>query len=127
LSLDELERIHRAKTGALIAASVRLGGMAAEADDRVLNALGEYGAAVGLAFQIADDVLDVTSTSDQLGKTAGRDLALHKSTYPALMGVEEAAARARTLVDEACASLVRVGLLTPSLEGLARFTVARRN
>ena len=127
LSLDELERIHRAKTGALIAASVRLGGMAAEADDRVLNALGEYGAAVGLAFQIADDVLDVTSTSDQLGKTAGRDLALHKSTYPALMGVEEAAARARRLVDEACASLVRVGLLTPSLEGLARFTVARRN
>ncbi len=127
LSLAELERIHRAKTGALITASVRLGGMAARADDRILDALGEYGAAVGLAFQIADDVLDVTSTSDQLGKTAGRDLALHKSTYPALMGVEAAAARARALVDDACAALERVGLLTPALEGLARFTVARRN
>jgi geranylgeranyl diphosphate synthase, type II len=105
LSLEELERIHRAKTGALMTASVRLGGMAAMASEPVLVALGEYGAAVGLAFQIADDVLDVTSTSDQLGKTAGRDLALHKSTYPALMGVKAAAARADDLIDEACAAL----------------------
>jgi geranylgeranyl pyrophosphate synthase len=127
LSLEELERIHRAKTGALIAASVRLGGMAAMASEQVLVALDEYGAAVGLAFQIADDVLDVTSTSDQLGKTAGRDLALHKSTYPALMGVEAAAARADALIDQACSSLQRVGLLTPALEGLARYTVARRH
>jgi geranylgeranyl pyrophosphate synthase len=127
LSLEELERIHRAKTGALITASVRLGGMAAMASEQILVALDEYGAAVGLAFQIADDVLDVTSTSDQLGKTAGRDLALHKSTYPALMGVEAAAARASALIDQACASLQRVGLLTPALDRLARYTVARRH
>jgi geranylgeranyl diphosphate synthase, type II len=127
LSLAQLERIHRAKTGALIAASARLGGMAAEAGDARIEALGRYGAAIGLAFQIADDVLDVTATSDQLGKTAGRDAALRKSTYPAHLGVEGAVARGRALVDEACAALREEELLTPELEHLARFTVARRS
>lgn len=127
LSLAELEHIHRAKTGALVTASVRLGGIAAGADDAVLTALGQYGAAIGLAFQIADDVLDVTATTDQLGKTAGRDLALHKSTYPALLGVEGARARASALVDEACSALEGMNLLTPALEHLARYTVNRRN
>jgi geranylgeranyl diphosphate synthase, type II len=127
LSLAELEHIHRAKTGALVTASVRLGGIAAGADDAVLMALGRYGAAIGLAFQIADDVLDVTATTDQLGKTAGRDLALHKSTYPALLGVEGARARATALVDEACSALEGVNLLTPALEHLARYTVNRSN
>ena len=125
LSLAELEHIHRAKTGALVTASVRLGGIAAGADDAVLAALGQYGAAIGLAFQIADDVLDVTATTDQLGKTAGRDLALHKSTYPALLGVGGARARASALVDEACGALAGVNLLTPALEHLARYTVSR--
>jgi geranylgeranyl diphosphate synthase type II len=127
LSLAELEHIHRAKTGALVTASVRLGGLAAGADDAVLSALGQYGAAIGLAFQIADDVLDVTATTDQLGKTAGRDLALHKSTYPALLGIDGARARASALVDEACGALERVALLTSVLEHLARYTVNRRN
>jgi farnesyl diphosphate synthase/geranylgeranyl diphosphate synthase type II len=127
LSLDQLERIHRAKTGALVTASVRIGGIAAGADDLVVEALGRYGAAIGLAFQIADDVLDVTATTDQLGKTAGRDLALHKSTYPALLGVEGAVARAGALVDDACGALRDAGLLTPALEHLARYTVSRRS
>jgi geranylgeranyl diphosphate synthase, type II len=127
LSLADLEHIHRAKTGALVTASVRLGGIAAGADDAVLSAFGQYGAAIGLAFQIADDVLDVTATTDQLGKTAGRDLALHKSTYPALLGVEGARARASVLVDEACSALEGMNLLTPALEHLARYTVTRRN
>lgn len=127
LSLEELERIHRLKTGALVTASVRLGGLAARADDAALDALGRYGAAIGLAFQIADDVLDVTSTTDALGKTAGRDLALQKSTYPALLGVDGATARARALVDEATTELSGAGLLTPALEGLATFTVTRRS
>ena len=127
LSLEELERIHRAKTGALIVAAVRLGAIAAGADDESMTAFGRYGSAIGLAFQIADDVLDVTATTDQLGKTAGRDLALQKSTYPALLGVEGAVARASALVDEACMALADVGLLTPALEHLARFTVARRS
>ena len=127
LSLEGLERIHRAKTGALITASARIGGMAAGADRARIAALGTYGSAVGLAFQIADDVLDVTSTTAQLGKTAGRDEALRKSTYPSLLGVEGATARATALVEEACEALAANGLLTPCLEYLARFTIARRS
>ena len=80
---------------------------------------------MGLAFQIADDVLDVTATTDQLGKTAGRDLALHKGTYPALLGVAGAKQRAEALIDEGCRALEVVGLLTPSLVRIARFTVER--
>lgn len=125
LSLDQLERIHRAKTGALIVASVLLGGIAARATPAQLDALRRYGAAIGLAFQIADDVLDVTGTTDQLGKTAGRDIELNKSTYPALLGVEGAIARADALVEEACDALAAEGVLTPVFEHLARFIVSR--
>ncbi|HUQ45754.1 MAG TPA: polyprenyl synthetase family protein [Gemmatimonadaceae bacterium] len=125
LALADLERIHRAKTGALIMAAATLGGRAARAPEPRLAALAHYGAAVGLAFQIADDVLDVTATSDQLGKTAGRDLALRKSTYPALLGVDGAKRRAAALVDDGCGALAQVGLLTPALERIARFSVER--
>ncbi len=127
LPLDAMERVHRLKTGALIAASVTLGAQAARATAQRRAALAHYGAAIGLAFQIADDVLDVTATTDQLGKTAGRDLALAKSTYPALLGVEGAIERATALVNEACETLAAEGLLTPTLEQLARYIVERRN
>ena len=125
LELAELERIHRAKTGALITAAATLGGRAAGATPTRLDALRRYGEAIGLAFQIADDVLDVTATTDQLGKTAGRDLALRKSTYPALLGVEGAKARADALIEEGCRALDAAGLLTPPLARIARFTVER--
>jgi geranylgeranyl pyrophosphate synthase len=125
LSLAELEQVHRSKTGALITASATLGGRAARTSPERLGALARYGAAVGLAFQIADDVLDVTATSDQLGKTAGRDEALRKSTYPALLGVEGAKRRASALVREGCEALDAVGLLTGDLARIARFTVER--
>ena len=125
LALAELERIHRAKTGALITAAATLGGRAAGATEARLDALRRYGEAVGLAFQIADDVLDVTATTDQLGKTAGRDLALRKSTYPALLGVEGAKTRADALIEEGCRALDAAGLLTPPLARIARFTVER--
>ena len=127
LSYDQLERIHRCKTGALIAASVELGARAARAAAGHLAALGRYGRCIGLAFQIADDVLDVTATSDELGKTAGKDLAFQKSTYPALLGVDGAIARAEALVQEGCAALAEAGVLTPSLEATARYIVARRS
>ncbi|MGH7664372.1 MAG: polyprenyl synthetase family protein [Gemmatimonadaceae bacterium] len=127
MSLEALEGIHRAKTGALIAASVRLGALAAEADAAQLSALDSYGDAVGLAFQIADDVLDVTSTTGELGKTAGRDAVLCKSTYPAIIGVDGAVARAAALIERACSALDDAGLLTPSLEHLARFNLTRRS
>lgn len=127
LALADLERIHRLKTGALITASVRLGGLAARASDARMAALTRYGDAIGLAFQIADDVLDVTATTDQLGKTAGRDIALAKSTYPALLGIDGAVSRAEALVEEGCAVLDATGLLTPQLDYLARFIVTRQS
>ena len=127
LTLADLEQIHRAKTGALIAASVRIGATAAGASGSRAEALDRYGESVGLAFQIADDVLDATATSEQLGKTAGRDAALGKVTYPGLLGVDGAIARASELADEACQALDEVQLLTPELEHLARFSVSRRS
>jgi geranylgeranyl pyrophosphate synthase len=127
MTVDALERVHRLKTGALITASVTLGARAARASERQRLALAHYGAAIGLAFQIADDVLDVTATTDQLGKTAGRDVDLNKSTYPALLGIEGAIARATALVEESCAALAEERLLTPPLEQLARFIVERRS
>jgi geranylgeranyl diphosphate synthase, type II len=125
LTVDQLERIHRAKTGALISASARIGGIAAGADADGLDALTDYGNAIGLAFQIADDVLDATSTTAALGKTAGRDLELRKSTYPMLLGVDRAVERAASLVDDACDALDRAGLRTTTLEMLARYAIAR--
>jgi geranylgeranyl pyrophosphate synthase len=127
LGLEDLEQIHRAKTGALICASVRLGGIAARVDPSQLAAMSRFGDAIGLAFQIADDVLDVTATSDRLGKTAGRDLDLAKSTYPAVLGVEGARQRAESLVAEGCASLRSAGLLSTELDTLARFVVERES
>jgi geranylgeranyl pyrophosphate synthase len=127
LSLDELERVHRAKTGALIRASVVLGAIAARAGEAQLHALTAFGEAIGLAFQIADDVLDVTATTDRLGKTAGRDIDLQKSTYPALLGIDGAKGRADTLVNEGCAALRAAGLLSTELDALARFVVERES
>lgn len=125
--LAELERIHRGKTGALIEVAVRIGAMAARASAERVEALARYGAHLGLAFQIADDVLDVTATSDELGKTAGRDVALHKSTYPALLGVEGARERAHALVGQALEALRDAQLAAPSLEALALYVVRRRS
>jgi len=125
LALDDLQQIHDAKTGALIAAAATIGGRAAGASPDALAALARYGKDIGLAFQIADDVLDVTSTTSQLGKTAGRDVELRKSTYPALLGIEGAKARAVELVEQGCSALDAVGLLTPPLSRIAHFTVER--
>ncbi|HEY2850436.1 MAG TPA: farnesyl diphosphate synthase [Gemmatimonadaceae bacterium] len=127
LTLAELERVHRMKTGALIRASVCIGGLAALASPETLEAFDRYGAAIGLAFQIADDVLDVTSTTDELGKTAGRDAELKKSTYPALLGLDGAKARADRLCEDACVALREAGIRSPQLESLARFVVDRRS
>lgn len=124
-SLEKLERIHRAKTGALIAASCKVGGMAAGANEAAVEALGSFGADVGLAFQIVDDVLDVMSSSAALGKTAGRDAQLGKSTYPALLGVEGAMDRAIALVRQGCATLYERNLLSQELRHLADLVITR--
>lgn len=125
LSLAEREAIHSAKTGALITASVRMGAIAAGGDEAEVEALDRYGRSVGLAFQIMDDVLDLTSTTVTLGKTAGRDAALGKSTYPALLGVEGARKRAEGLIDSGLEALGKAGLLTPELSQVANFMVTR--
>jgi geranylgeranyl pyrophosphate synthase len=125
LSLDQREEIHRSKTGALIVASLLIGARAANAGQDKIAALREYGGAIGLAFQIMDDILDVTSTTTALGKTAGRDVELAKSTYPALTGIARAKARAEHLVAEGLQALERAKLLTHELSQVANFIVTR--
>jgi geranylgeranyl pyrophosphate synthase len=120
-----LERIHRMKTGALFAAALRLGGRLAHADGDILAALGRAGQALGLAFQATDDVLDETGTTAVLGKSAGRDRAHRKATYPALIGLEASRDRARAAADDALAELARAGLHDPALAGLVRFAADR--
>jgi geranylgeranyl diphosphate synthase type II len=126
LELAELTAVHRGKTGALIRAACTLGSLAAGADERSIAALTAYGEDVGLAFQIADDLLDATATSDQLGKPAGRDAALAKSTYVRLLGVDGARAEAQRLVRRATARLRDAGLPTESLDAMGKYIVARR-
>ena len=125
LTLDALQSVHMAKTGALIVASVRMGAMAAGATASQIGAIEQYGRDVGLAFQIMDDVLDVTSTTSALGKTSGRDAVLRKSTYPALLGVDGANDRARSLIAEGMDALARQGMLTQELSQVANFMVTR--
>jgi geranylgeranyl pyrophosphate synthase len=125
VDLDGLRTIHAAKTGALIQASCELGGLAAGAGSGTLAALGAYGRELGLAFQVADDLLDATATSVQLGKTAGRDVALAKSTYVGELGVDGARREAETLVDGAITALGGAGLATRELVELARYVVTR--
>ena len=125
LSLGDREEIHRAKTGALIVASLMIGALAAGASPLQVTAVERYGRAVGLAFQIMDDVLDVTSTASALGKTTGRDVALGKSSYPALLGVEGAEERARALIHDGLHALAEQKLLTQELSQVANFMVSR--
>ena len=126
ISLEELERIHRAKTGALIAASVVMGAMAAKANTGTVEVIREYGSCIGLAFQIVDDVLDQTATSSELGKTAGKDAAQDKATFATLLGVEPAMKLARQHCGRAVDLLRGAQLDCTALEGLARFIVERR-
>ncbi len=124
--IQMLEYIHRAKTAALITASAVSGGMYAGANDDAVAKLRSFGLKIGLAFQIVDDVLDVTQTSEQLGKTAGKDTAAEKATYPALFGVEESLRRADELVDSALLQLSGFGGGAETLKSLARFLVERK-
>jgi geranylgeranyl diphosphate synthase type II len=123
---EMLEYIHRAKTAALITASLVSGGLYAGTDDKAVKKLRAFGQSIGLAFQIVDDVLDVTQTSEQLGKTAGKDSASQKATYPALFGVEESERKADALVNEAFEELATFGKRADTLKELARYLVERK-
>lgn len=125
LSAEELDDLHRRKTGALLRSSLRMGGVAAGAGDDQIRALDRYGEAIGLAFQIADDLLDATSTAEVLGKNPS-DADLGKSTYVALFGLDEAKKRARELVEDAVEALKTGGLDAPELVALAQYIVDRK-
>ncbi len=125
LTLDELERMHRMKTGALLAAAVRMGAAAGGADNTIAAAADAYGRALGLAFQIVDDVLDVEGTSESLGKTAGKDARENKPTYVSVLGMDAAKARAAHLHREALAALAPLGSRARRLRELADYIVGR--
>jgi geranylgeranyl pyrophosphate synthase len=125
LAEKELTSIHRRKTGALLTASVRAGALLGGAEGERLACLGRYGRALGLAFQIVDDVLDVTGTRESLGKSPGKDAAAHKTTYPTLLGLDGARGRAEELAREAVEALAPLGERGDLLASLARYTVAR--
>ncbi|MEP7337389.1 MAG: polyprenyl synthetase family protein [Acidobacteriota bacterium] len=124
---EQLEAIHRAKTGALIRCSVRIGAIIGKANERELSALTEYGEKVGLAFQVADDLLDETATSEELGKTAGKDAASQKATYTALYGINGAREMADRLYCEAITAARRTERETKVLESIAQFIVERKS
>jgi farnesyl diphosphate synthase len=126
LTPHELERMHVHKTGALIRASVRLGALAAGCRDaNVLDALERYGHAVGLAFQIRDDILDVEGDSTVIGKTAGKDAANAKPTYPAILGMDETRAQLQRFTDEAVAAVKPLGDRATLLIDIARYVAER--
>lgn len=127
ISLEELESLHRHKTGALIRASVQLGAIAADATPDQKTALDNYAAAIGLAFQVQDDILDIESSTEELGKQQGADLALNKSTYPSLLGLEKAKQRAQDLCNEAIDALAIFDKHADPLRQLAHYIVERKH
>jgi len=128
ISLEELEEIHRNKTGALMKCAVRLGALAAgEKGVEVLPLLDKYADAIGLAFQVQDDILDIISDTETLGKPQGSDQQLNKSTYPALLGIQGAIEKADKLLQEALQALDAIPYNTELLEEFARYVVERKN
>jgi geranylgeranyl pyrophosphate synthase len=125
MTLQQLQAMHSLKTGALIRAALALGGIVAGATDGQLAALDEYGAHIGLAFQVVDDILDVEGDTHTLGKTRGKDSEANKPTYVKLMGLDGAKTEAHRLLDEALHALANFGESADLLRGLARYIVER--
>ncbi len=126
LQIDALESIHRMKTGALIRASVRSGALLGEATDSDLDRLTEFGEHIGLAFQITDDILDVTGDPSETGKSLGSDDAKEKATYPSIVGLDEARRIARDTADAAMNALAAFGGEADSLRSLTSYVVERK-
>lgn len=127
ISAPQLKYIHERKTSALLCCAVRLGGMSANCTAAQLKALTDFGYNVGLAFQIIDDILDITQTSEQLGKTAGKDTAAQKATYPSIVGMEKSRALAKQLTNRAFASLKIFKGKAVALEALAEYLLRRQH
>ncbi|MHC5766501.1 MAG: geranylgeranyl diphosphate synthase CrtE [Nostoc sp.] len=127
ISLETLNFIHKHKTAALLEACVVCGGLIANASPEDVQRLTRYAQNIGLAFQIIDDILDITSTQEQLGKTAGKDERAKKVTYPSLWGLEESRSKAKELVKEACVELEHFGDRAIPLQAIAHFITSRKN
>lgn len=125
ISVDELRYIHERKTSALLCCAVRLGGMSANCSPAQLKALTSFGYNVGLAFQVIDDILDVTQTTEKLGKTAGKDTKARKATYPSIVGLGESRKIAHRLTGRAFAALKSFGGRAVALEALAHYLLNR--
>jgi geranylgeranyl diphosphate synthase type II len=121
----QLRYIHQCKTAALLTTAIRFGGMSANASAKQLAALSTFGEALGLAFQVIDDILDVTQTSEKLGKSAGKDLSAQKATYPSVLGLDEARHEARRLTAQAHAALGGFGAAADALRALADHLLQR--
>ena len=127
ITAETLSFIHTHKTGALLETSVVSGAILAGACDTEINKLSRYAQNIGLAFQIVDDILDITATDEQLGKTAGKDLAAQKATYPSIWGLEKSQAKAQELIDEAIAQLQDYETSAEPLRAIASFIVTRNH
>lgn len=127
ISVETLSFIHTHKTGALLETSVVSGAILAGADDDRIQGLSRYAKNIGLAFQIVDDILDITATQEELGKTAGKDLQAQKATYPSLWGLEESRVQAKQLVDSAIAQLEVYGDKADPLRAIASYIVTRKH
>jgi geranylgeranyl pyrophosphate synthase len=127
IGLEELEKIHQNKTGAMISVSARSGAMIAGAPENELQMVTDYAARLGLLFQITDDLLDVTQSTEILGKTAGKDLTAAKATYPSIYGIEETRRRAEKVYGEAVAALAGIDRPTEILRELAGFILNRKS
>lgn len=127
ISPAQLRYIHERKTSALLRCCARLGGMSADCTPRQLADLSDFGYYVGLAFQVIDDILDVTQTSEQLGKTAGKDTKAGKATYPAIVGLDRSRRIARSLTQKAFTALERFDGRARALESLAKYLLERQN
>jgi len=127
VTADTLTFIHTHKTGALLETSVVSGAILAGATETEVQKLSTFAQNIGLAFQIVDDILDITATQEELGKTAGKDLLAQKATYPSLWGIEESQKQAQQLVDEAIAALDCYGEAATPLKSLAQYIVSRKH
>src|SRR6185369_605716 len=127
VDLATVQYIHTHKTGALIKASVKSGALLGGADERQLSSITRFGEVIGLAFQIADDILDIEGSTEELGKDAGSDQARGKATYPAVIGIEESRRRAAELLDMAIESLDSIGEKANPLREIAKFIISRKS
>jgi geranylgeranyl diphosphate synthase type II len=125
IDMAGLRYIHENKTAAILTTSVRLGAMNANANPKQLSAITKFGRALGLAFQVIDDILDVTQTSEKLGKSAGKDVAAQKATYPAIIGLDKSRAEAKRLTRQAHSALSIFGKKADALHGLAYYLLER--